>query len=428
VDAPGAKRYFYRLLSRYLSVFIRKENTLAEIDSGSFAVSAFFENSSRLTQLSQLAALDPDYLLLNGNFHYEPDLIAFLKKLHGCCSRKTRIVFLYYSSLWRPLVRLADLLGLRSRTGEQNWIDREDLANLLALCDFEAVYADRKVIAPFYLPLLSGLINRFLAPLPFFRNLWLVNILIARPLKKQAVSAPSVSIVVPARNEAGNIEGLIKRLPKMGPDDELIFVEGHSADDTWAQIERARDIYGKSLKIICARQDGAGKADAVRKGFSLSSKEILMILDADLSVPPEALPDFYRALCEDKAEFLNGSRLVYAHEGRAMKFCNMAGNKFFALVFSFLAGQRFKDTLCGTKVISRENYAKLASNRSFFGEFDPFGDFDLILGSSRLCLKIREIPVRYCERTYGSTNIKRWRHGFILLRMAVFAAKKLKFI
>ncbi|MGA2775483.1 MAG: glycosyltransferase family 2 protein [Candidatus Omnitrophota bacterium] len=417
----GIKGYFYKLIFRYLSVYIRLENSLDEINPQSFPISNLFENS-------KLSKDNPDYLILNGTVHYEKNVLAFFKQLHNSCSRKTRIVILYYSSLWKPLVRLATFLGMRNKTAEQNWIEHKDMENILFLADFEAVLCERKILMPFYFPVLSNFINRYLAPLPLIRHFCLLNILVARPLIEPEKKDLSVSVIVPARNEAGNIENLVKRLPKMGPDDEIIFVEGHSKDATWQEIQKVNDKYRKVLKIKCVKQEGIGKADAVRKGFSYASKEVFMVLDADLSVSPEALPDFYKAILEDKAEFLNGSRLIYPHESKAMRFCNMVGNKFFASVFSFLVGQRFKDTLCGTKAISQENYEKIVLNRNFFGDFDPFGDFDLILGASRLCLKIREIPVRYCERTYGTTNINRWKHGFILLRMVLFSARKLKFI
>ena len=437
------RRYFYVLLFRYLSVFIRPEDLAVEINPGSLSISDFFNNSKKLfldpginnsqeavglTSLEQMSAEDPDYLILNGTLHYQPDILLFMRQLHKHCKRKTRVVILYYSSLWKPLVRAASFLGLRDKTAEQNWVDHQDIENMLSLTDFERVSSDNKVIIPFYFPILSNFINRYLAPLPFFRLFCLVNILIARPLMKENKRNLSVSVVIPARNEAGNIENIARRLPKMGPDDEVIFIEGHSEDNTYLEIQRMYEKYDKLLNIRCLKQDGKGKADAVRKGFEYAVKDILMVLDADLSVAPEDLLDFYKAISEDKAEFLNGSRLIYPHVGKAMRFCNMIGNKLFASIFSFLVGQRFKDTLCGTKVISRENYKKINSNRSYFGEFDPFGDFDLILGASRLCLKIREIPVRYYERTYGSTNIKRWKHGFILLRMVLFAGRKLKFI
>jgi glycosyltransferase involved in cell wall biosynthesis len=255
----------------------------------------------------------------------------------------------------------------------------------------------------------------------------MVNIVVARPVF-EAAGKPSVSIVVPARNEAGNISNIVDRIPRMGPDDEIIFVEGNSTDDTWKVIQRVQRERGAARNIVICQQEGKGKGDAVRKGFSLARKEILMILDADMTVPPEDLPKFYQALATGKGEFINGSRLVYPMEKKAMRFFNILGNKFFAGAFSFVLGQRFKDTLCGTKVLTRGNYAKLAASRSFFGEFDPFGDFDLIFGASRMGLKIIEVPVNYRERVYGDTNISRWRHGAILLVMLAFAARKIKFI
>jgi len=427
----GVKSYFYSLLFRYLSVYIRPQDSVVEIKPYSFALSSFLKNSKQIATESDFSLLikySPEYLILNGNVHYERDILSFLGNLKAYLIPESRVVFIYYSSLWKPLVKLASFFRVRRRTPEQNWIDHKDIVNILGLADFDPVLMDRRVLIPFYIPLLSNLINRYLAPLPFFRSLCLVNILIARPIVKKENKELSVSVVVPARNEAGNIENIVTKMPRMGPDDEVIFVEGHSKDNTWQEILRVKEKFTGSLSIKCLQQDGKGKADAVRKGFDLATKDIFMILDADLSVPPEALPDFYKAISQDKAEFINGSRLVYPHEGKAMRFCNMVGNKFFAALFSFLIGQRLKDTLCGTKALSKENYEKIKNNRSFFGDFDPFGDFDLILGASRLCLKIREIPVRYCERVYGSTNIKRWRHGLILLRMSLFAARKLKLI
>jgi hypothetical protein len=113
---------------------------------------------------------------------------------------------------------------------------------------------------------------------------------------------------------------------------------------------------------------------------------------------------------------------------KAMRFLNLCANKAFALLFSWLLGQPVKDTLCGTKVLTKSNYQKIAENRSYFGDFDPFGDFDLLFGASKLNLKIQDLPVRYRERVYGQTNIQRWKHGWLLLEMVAFAAAKLKFV
>ncbi len=441
------KAYFYKLLYKYISLFVRPGFSLVEIaPQHGFLLTLFRDmrlavfrpcrdafdlpaSVGRMNDIGDIAGVNPDYLLLNGNLHYDSDILLLLQQLHGVCTATTRVIITYYSSLWRPLVRLATKLGLRSRTPEQNWIAHEDIDNLLYLTGFEIVRRTQHVLCPVYVPYLSDFFNRYVAPLPFFRHFCMVNILVARPLNRlRPASAPSVSVVVAARNEAGTIESLIQRVPRMGPDDELIFVEGNSTDATWQVILDMSEKYSGRKNIIAAQQSGKGKGDAVRKGFDLASRDILMILDADLSVMPEDLPKFYRALVEDKGEFINGSRLVYPMEAKAMRFWNILGNKFFAVAFSFVIGQRFKDTLCGTKVLTRENYKKIAANRAYFGDFDPFGDFDLIFGASSLGMKIVELPVHYKERTYGTTNIARWSHGLLLLRMLLFAARKIKFI
>jgi hypothetical protein len=374
----------------------------------------------------RISSDNSDFIILNSNVNYEKDVQQFIGKIHKHVKSGTRIIIIYYSNLWKPFVKLATFLRIRSRTPEENWIRHGDIENILALTDFEIVRRDAKIIFPLYIPLLSWFFNRYIAPLPFFNLFSLVNIVIARPKINEALK--TVSIVVPARNEEGNIEEIVKKLPKFTEDDELIFIEGNSTDNTWDKIKTVAQKYSSSRKIIIGQQDGKGKGDAVRKGFSLAGNDILMIYDADMTVPPDDIYKFYDAIKDNKGEFINGSRLVYPMEKQAMRFLNMIGNKFFALSFSFLIGQPFKDTLCGTKVISRKNYLKLIENRSYFGDFDPFGDFDMIFGSTKLALKIIEIPIRYRNRTYGDTNISRWKHGIILLKMLIFAMRKIKFI
>ena len=233
--------------------------------------------------------------------------------------------------------------------------------------------------------------------------------------------------MIPVRNEAGNIDEIVERVPQMGRFTELIFVEGHSTDDTYAVVQKAIASHSE-LQCHLLRQEGEGKGDAVRLGFARASRDILMILDADLTVQPEDLPRFFEVLVSGKGEFANGVRLVYPMVDQAMRFFNVLGNKFFSLAFSWLLGQPIKDTLCGTKALWKEDYDRIATNREYFGDFDPFGDFDLLLGAAKLQLKIVEVPIRYQARRYGTTNIQRWRHGWMLLKMVVFTAKRLKFI
>jgi hypothetical protein len=429
--ASAMRRYFYNSLASYLSLYIRPENTVVEIAPLSEGLGERFLNYRSVPSVAGLETTGPtapDFVLLNGTIHYERDIQGMLDQLRELLKGSERVLFVYYSMLWKPVARFASKIGLRSRAPEQNWIAHQDLENFCYLAGLEIIRRDLKLLCPAPIPLLANFLNRYLAPLPFFRLFTMLNVVIARPLRFRPAARPSVSVVVPARNESGNIDDILTRCPMMGPEDEIIFVEGNSTDDTWQKIQEAQCRYTGAHRLIVAQQTGKGKGDAVRLGFELATKEILMILDADLTTPPEELPKFYSVITANKAEFVNGSRLVYPMEKQAMRFSNIAANKFFAAAFSFVLGQRFKDTLCGTKVLSRANYKRLAAARGFFGEFDPFGDFDLLFGAARMGLKIVEIPVHYRERTYGTTNIQRWRHGWILLCMLVFAARRMKFL
>jgi len=322
-------------------------------------------------------------------------------------------------------------MGKGADTLEQNWFSPHDLENLLDLAGFEAIKNHARILFPVKVRYLANFLNRFLVHLPIFRWFGLTYFLIARPLPGSENDAvpknPSVTVLVPARNEAGNIENILKRVPKIGSRTEIIFVEGNSTDDTYAVIERTIPKFPEQ-ECLLFQQSGKGKGDAVRLGFEKANGDILMILDADMTVPPEDLPRFVDALVSGKGEFINGVRLVYPMEDKAMRFFNILGNKFFSLAFSWLLGQPIKDTLCGTKVLYRNDYETIAANRHYFGDFDPFGDFDLLFGAAKLNLKIAEMPVRYRFRTYGDTNISRWRHGWLLLKMVMFAARKIKFI
>ncbi|MBL8227465.1 MAG: glycosyltransferase [Bryobacterales bacterium] len=340
----------------------------------------------------------------------------------------TKLILNVYSNLWQLPRRMAEALGIVKRQLPQNWLTPEDVNNLLNLADWETVRSWQEVLFPFRVPLLGAIANNYLVKLWPFNQLALTNMVIARPRAARLPGPePVVTVVVAARNEEGNIGNIFQRVPQMGAGTELIFVEGNSKDDTWGAIER--EIARRpDMNVKLFKQPGKGKGDAVRKGFSEASGDLLMILDADLTVPPEDLPRFYEAWRSGKAEFVNGVRLVYPMEDKAMRFFNLLGNKFFSLAFSWILSQSIKDTLCGTKVLSKKDYEMIAANRSYFGDFDPFGDFDLIFGAAKYNLRIVDVPVRYRERVYGETNIQRWSHGLLLLRMVIYALRRIKFV
>ena len=369
-----------------------------------------------------------DYIVLSDLLNDLWDAQAVLENLHGCCHDRTRLILNSYSHLWEIPLTITKKLGLAKPVLNQNWLTNEDLDNLLVLSGCETVKRWHEIILPLNIPLLTSFLNHFLVKLWPFRELAVTNFFIARkkPASKPKEFGPTISIVIPARNEAGNISKIFQTMPEFPHAPELIFVEGHSKDQTWREIEHhIQENASKNCILLC--QSGKGKGNAVQEGFERASGDILMILDADLAVPFEYLPRFYEALVSGKGEFVNGVRLVYPGGKHSMRFLNLVGNKLFSMALSWILGQPIKDTLCGTKALWRSDYLRLIQNRDYFGDFDPFGDFDLILGASKLALKLVDMPVRYQERSYGATNIKRWQHGWLLAKMTLVAAAKLKF-
>lgn len=404
-----------------------------ELDSAARAAAA--ADSSRLVAVEEdsftLADERPfDYVLLPDVVPVLKDVQRTLTVLRGVCGRSSRIIITVHSNLWKPWLRLATFLGLRKKENDRNWFSIDDIQNMLYLAHLETVTVGARNLIPFYFPGISWFVNRFLAQMPGLRNLCLTWYVVARRLPEPGSEPlPSVSIMVPTRNERGNIEPMFTRTPRMGSWTEFVIVDGHSDDGTVEEIQRCSKKYEKEWpRVKLIHQSGKGKGGAVRQGFDECGGDILMILDSDLTMPPEDLPKYYEAIVKGKGDFINGSRLVYAQENQAMRFLNMIANYFFGHAFSWLLSQRLKDTLCGTKALWREDYLKIAANRGYFGDFDPFGDFDLLFGSAKLNLKIVDLPIRYKARTYGEIKINRWRDGWLLLRMCAIALRRFKLV
>lgn len=374
-----------------------------------------------------------DVVIMSNLIGYLDDIELVLNQVRKLCHRQTRVIITSYNRFWEPFIGLAEAVGIKRKSPEQNWLSKSDLRNLLYLTGFEVYRANSCMLMPFGVPLLAPLLNRFVSHLPLMGALSLNDYVFARPMPEDETVSDdwrtrhSVSVVIPARNESGNIRAAVERVPDMGSHTEIIFVEGNSTDDTWDEILRVKTEFEGRKDIKALRQDGRGKGDAVRKGYAAATGDILMILDADLTVPPEDLPKFYKAIATSKGEFINGVRLVYPMEKGSMRTLNTLGNHFFSSLFSWILETPVKDTLCGTKVMFRRDYLRLAAGRSFFGDFDPFGDFDLLFGAHKLNLRMVDLPIRYRERKYGATNISRFRHGLLLLQMSVFAALKIRF-
>jgi SAM-dependent methyltransferase len=380
--------------------------------------------------LSPDVAEEFDHIIMDYLTGYLPDIQTALETVRNSSAHaRTRLHITSLNTLWRLPLRWAQALGFVVKQPPSNWLSSQDLINLLELSGWEVLRSKTEQLLPWEIPVLSAFFNRFLVKLPFFRHLGISLHLIARPKISLTLNeSPSCSVVVPARNEAGNILAALERIPSLGLQTEIIFVEGNSTDDTWETIQREISRYDGPHIVKAARQPGKGKWDAVRTGFEHATGEVLVIQDADLTAPPEDLDKFYEAIVSGSAEFANGSRLVYPMESEAMRFLNLIGNKTFAIALSYVLGQPVKDSLCGTKMILRSDYNRLMKRIEVLGDFDPFGDYNLLFGASLLDLKIRDIPVRYKDRTYGETNISRFSHGWMLIKMIVFGLCRLKFI
>lgn len=379
-------------------------------------------------RLTAIDAEAPRSVVLLHGLDVVDDVYEALEGVAESWRAESRIVSVSYNRLWRPFIGATRLLSQSDKSAE-NWIQPEEIRNLLEQSGFEVVSGRSAVLLPLPIPILGRWVNRWCAQIPFLRSLAIFNVVVARPARRRPIENPKVSVVVAARNEEGNIAELVRRLPRLAERQELVFVEGGSTDGTWDAIQLVqKERSSPECEIKSYRQTGKGKGDAVRLGFAEATGDIFVILDADLSVRPEELPRFVDLLRSGICEFANGSRLVYPMQRHAMQFLNIVGNRFFGLAFSYLLGQPVRDTLCGTKVLWATDYRRIAGGRAYFGEFDPFGDFDLLFGAARMQLRIRDVPVHYMERTYGSTNISRFRHGLMLLRMTVFAARKLRFV
>ena len=369
-----------------------------------------------------------DVVILSDVIGHLDDVQVTLERVKQVLAAAARVIVTYYNFLWEPALRVAERIGLKTRWPDQNWLGMRDIENLLDLAGYQVVRRATEILIPLKIPLVSQLANRVLAKLPLLREAAVVGCFVARPV--QAVRQeplPGLSIICPCKNEKGNIREAVLRTPKLGPSTELIFVDGNSTDGTREEIEAVMAEYDGPLKLrLIPQGDGKGKGDAVRKGFAAAQEPMLMILDSDLTVPPEDLPKFYEALVTNKGEFINGVRLVYPMEEQAMRLLNLLGNEFFSVALSWLLEQPIKDSLCGTKVLSRSSYDRIAENRHFFGDFDPFGDFDLLFGAARLNMRIIDLPVRYRARTCGETKISRFSHGWLLLKMTAFGFRKLR--
>ncbi|MGD0280414.1 MAG: glycosyltransferase family 2 protein [Smithella sp.] len=429
------RRYVYSVLAAEISCITKYADRVIQwlpTRNDDFTLLDMIVNSSKTVitdeNLSDVSndTYQKTIFLINGTINHNYDIQGLLLNLHSRISRASRVIIIAYNPYVSWLYRLANKLELRRGELPTTFVTRVDLENIAKISNFCIVKTRFAAYFPWRMFGLGSLINRLMPSVPLLKWLGFAYIAVLRPIIPENYRQPSLSCVIPARNERGNIENAIKRMPDLGCELEVIFVEGHSNDGTWEEIQRVKEIYQNKISIRAFQQTGKGKSDAVRLGFSKAKNDLLTILDADLTMPPEMLGRFYQAYCAGHGDFINGSRLVYPMQGEAMRYLNRLGNIFFAKALSWVLDERIGDSLCGTKLITRSDYDKMISWRADFGDFDPFGDFELLFPAAVMGLGIVDVPIRYLDRTYGSTNISRFRHGMMLLRMTIIGFFKLK--
>jgi SAM-dependent methyltransferase len=375
------------------------------------------------------------------------DIAAMLDRVREVSHEETRLVLTFHNPAMEAALRAAQRAGWAMTPGRQNWVGRLAMSNLLDLADFRVERIEHGLLVPKQIPVIAAFANRYLSGRRAFSYIDLVNVVVARPIvPRPEPENLSVTVLIPCRNEIHNIEPAVERTPEMGSHTEILFVDGSSTDGTKERIEEVIERYRgvRDIRLLLQVADAdysrpkdppdaptvmlkVGKGDAVRKGFDVATGDVLMILDADLTVPPEDLPRFLDPLAKRKADFVNGTRLVYPMEEQAMKFVNYLGNWFFSVLFTWLLEQPIRDTLCGTKALRKSDYERIKAGRAHFGEFDPFGDFDLLFGASRCGLRIIEVPVRYRRRTAGVSKVRVSQHGWLLIWMSFIGLRRLKF-
>jgi SAM-dependent methyltransferase len=441
--------YFYDCMKKALQFIVEPHKRVLEVrcQTGDFLaalipeVAVGVEISAAMVQLAKaehpdlhFVQGDPETLDLGETFDYilfnhifdTADILAALERIRAHCTENTAVVIINYNQLWQPILSLASKLGLRAKFVEPNWISENDVRNFLKLAGFRPVRKHRLLLFPKWIPGLSTVLNDFFARLPALRRLCMMQIMVARPIARpKRHEEVTVSVVVPCRNERGNIEPAVERIPAMGRATEIIFCDDKSTDGTSEEVLRMQALHrDKEIRLVDG--PGIGKAENVWTGFRAARGDILMILDADLTVMPEELPMFMQALITSRGDFVNGSRLVYPMRNQAMKFANLVGNKFFGMVFSFLLDQRIKDTLCGTKVFWRRDWLRMEPNLGSWGIQDLWGDYELLFGASKLQLEIVEVPVHYQERVHGVTKMTRvLSNGWRMLRICWHAWHRL---
>lgn len=362
-----------------------------------------------------------DYVIMVDVVDHVYDVVDVFTSLRRFCHPTTRIILTTISPWWEPILSLMEKLSAKMPEGPHNFIEKRILGNMIEMVGFSVSYSGYLLLFPKWIPILSYIMNSIGVRIWGLNRLSAVQYMIIQPeFKKTFDLGLGCSVIIPCHNEEDNIESAVRRIPSMGKETEIIVVNDGSTDGT-AEKVRALQKEISNLKLV-DYSPNRGKGQAVKQGFDAATQEVIMILDADVSTPPEELPRFFEPLNRGVCQFVNGTRMVYPMEEQAMRTVNLFFNKMFGYMMSFITQQTLTDTLCGTKALYRSDYKRMQWG------IDRWGDFDLLFGAAKMGSKIMEVPVHYLTRQSGESKMKSLKHGIHLLIACVKGFRQLIFI
>lgn len=420
MDLKSINREFYRRhnleLERYLfsnsSLHIINKNSKTKIDEN-YSEKLYFDTSSDIDSQIENIEKKFDVIVVTDVLEIYSDIYLFLEKLNNLLEDNGKLILSSVNTRWGNLLKIAELLGLKSKTNNFSYIHLNKIEKISNGAGYDLIETITRQFIPFKFLYLGNIINKILELLLFYFKFGVKTYIVLRKISIREKSL-SKTIIIPAKNEEGNLEELVSRIPKF-ENCEIIFSIGESSDRT---LEVSKKIIDKNsdFNIKLIEQSKNGKANAVWEAIALSSGDVLAILDSDLSVDPETLKDFFKIIESNSADFVNGTRLVYEMEKGSMRIINKLGNRVFQYLIGKIINEDLTDSLCGTKVFKKDLIKKIFWWQDNFNLKDPFGDFDLIFAASYTGQKILEYPIHYRTRKYGTTQISRFRDGFKLVK------------
>jgi len=420
-----SNKTFYSRHSKEISRFVSKNQSLHIVNAKSkYKINESVTTDILYLEIEKIEAenliIDKKYdvIILTDIVEVHPDIFNFFKLLSKFLNDNGKLVITSFNSKYKIIIKILERLKLKDKTLKYSYIHNDKINNIISGNGFDYINSFSKQILPFKLFGLGTLLNRILESLFFLFNLGIKTYSIYR-LKGKEFQNYKKTIIIPAKNEEGNLENIIDRIPKVEKY-EIIIPCGISEDNT-VNVAKMISDSEDYFQVTSFIQSGKGKANAVWEAIQKSSGDVLAILDADISVDPETIPDFFEIIDSNNADFVNGTRLIYQMEKGAMRYINHLGNRLFQFFVGGIVSYPLTDSLCGTKVFKRELYDDLIWWQKKLKYSDPFGDFDLIFTAAFTGRKIIEYPIHYRSRTYGSTQISRFKDGFKLIKYLIYS-------